>query len=73
MAKFKVKATSTIPEGSADWKVDIGEDPAEAMVYTNLAYALIAKAMAELGWAMSRHILGDDSELDAIKKRVGME
>jgi len=73
MAKFKVKASSTVPVGSADWKVDLGEDPVEAMAYTNLAYALIARCMAQLGWAMSQAILGNTAKLDELKKSVDMD
>ena len=66
MSVFKVTAKASLPVSSAQWKVDIGEDPKECLIYTNLAYDLIAIAMAKLGVAMSEHILGDDTKLNAI-------
>ena len=66
MSVFKVTAKSTLPIASAQWKVDIGDDPKESLIYTNLAYDLIAISMAKLGVAMSEHILGDDTKLNAI-------
>ena len=66
MSVFKVTAKASLPISSAQWKVDIGEDPKDALIYTNLAYDLIAIAMAKLGVAMSEHVLGDDTKLNAI-------
>ena len=66
MSVFKVTAKASLPVSSAQWKVDMGEDPRESLIYTNLAYDLIAIAMAKLGVAMSEHILGDDTKLNAI-------
>ena len=66
MAVFKVKATSTLPIASSSWKVDVTDDPKQALIYTNLAYDLIAIAMGKLGIAMSEHILGDDSKLNKL-------
>ena len=59
---FKVKATSTLPPARSVWEVDLGDDPKEVFLYTNLAYDLIAAAMSKLGIAMSEHILGDDAK-----------
>ena len=70
MAVFKVKATSSLPIASAVWKVDIGEDPKEALIYTNLAYDLIAVAMGKLGIAMSEHILGDDAKMNKLAEEA---
>ena len=70
MAEFKVKAKAALPISSAEWKVDIGEDPKDALIYTNLAYELIAVAMAKLGVAMSEHVLGDDTKMDALAKEA---
>jgi len=66
MAILKVKVSSTLPVGSATWKVDNGDDPRDNLIYTNLAYDLIAIALAKLGVAMSEHVLGDDTKLNAI-------
>ena len=63
---FKVKATSSLPPAKAVWQVELGDDPKEALIYTNLGYDLIALAMAKLGIAMSEHILGDDTKLNAL-------
>ena len=70
MAAFKVKASSSLPIASAVWKVDIGEDPKDALIYTNLAYDLIAVAMGKLGVAMSEHVLGDDKKMDALAEEA---
>ena len=63
---FKVKVSSTLPPAKAVWQVDLGDDPKDALIYTNLGYDLIALAMAKLGVAMSEHILGDDTKLNAL-------
>ena len=70
MAVFRVKAKANLPISSAEWEVDIGEDPKDALIYTNLAYDLIAYAMAELGIAMSEHILGNDTKLNNLAQRA---
>jgi hypothetical protein len=70
MAVFKVKANSTLPIASAAWKVDVTDDPRDALIYTNLAYDLIAIAMAKLGVAMSEHILGNDESLDKLSEET---
>lgn len=64
--KFRVKATATLPTSKSTWEVDLGEDPQQALIYTNLGYDLIAVAMAKLGVAMSEHILGDSTKLNAL-------
>jgi hypothetical protein len=64
--KFKVEVTSDMPPARAEWAVDLGDDPKEVLIYTNLGYDLIAVAMAKLGVAMSEHILGDDTKLNAL-------
>lgn len=64
-AKFQVEARSNLPEASASWQVDMGDDPAQSMLYTNLAYDLIAAAMAKLGVEMSKYVLdGDKGRLE---------
>jgi len=68
--KFKVKAAATMPISRAVWEVDVGDDPKDVLIYTNLGYDLIAYAMAELGVAMSEHILGNDAKLDALAAKV---
>jgi hypothetical protein len=70
MAVFKVKAKSNLPIASAEWKVDVTDDPKNALIYTNLAYDLIGIAMAKLGVAMSEHILGNDDKLDKLAEET---
>ena len=70
MAVFKVKASSTLPIASGVWKVDIGEDPKDALIYTNLGYDLIAIAMGKLGVAYSEYILGDDTKLNKLAEET---
>lgn len=62
MASFKVEASSTLPPASAEWKVDLGDDPKQVLTYTNLGYDLIAAAMAKLGVEFSKYITGESSE-----------
>ena len=68
--KFKVKASATMPVSKASWEVDVGDDPKDVLIYTNLGYDLIAYAMAELGVAMSEHILGKDDKLNKLAAKV---
>ena len=68
--KFKIKATATMPPSKCTWEVDNGDDPKDVLIYTNLAYDLIAYAMAELGVAMSEHVLGDDTKLNHLAAKV---
>ena len=56
--RFALTATSSLPPAEMTWKVDIGDDPQDALVYTNLAYDLIAASMAKLGVEFSKY-LGD--------------
>ena len=58
MSKFTVRAIANTPESSAEWSVDLGEDLKNSMIYTNLAYDLLAAAMAKLGVEMSKYVLG---------------
>ena len=60
--KVRVNVSSTLPPAKAEWEVDVGDDPKQAMVYTNLAYDLIAVAMGKLGVEMSKWILSGDAE-----------
>ena len=70
---FAVSATSSLPPASAEWKLDLGDDPESVMIYTNLAYDLIAAAMAKLGVEMSKYLLsGDRKALDAEMEAVQM-
>ena len=63
---FKVEATATFPPSSAEWKVDLGEDPELVMLYTNLGYDLIGAAMAKRGVEFSKYVLdGDRKALEA--------
>jgi len=62
MSYFRVEANSSMPPASAEWKVDLGEDPKQALIYTNLGYDLVAAAMAKLGVEFSKFIVGDSSE-----------
>ena len=68
--KFKVKASATMPVSKASWEVDVGDDPKDVLIYTNLAYDLVAYAMGRLGIAMSEHVLGDDTKLNALACEV---
>ena len=68
--KFKVKASATLPVSKASWEVDVGDDPKDVLIYTNLAYDLVAYAMGRLGVAMSEHVLGDDTKLNALACEV---
>jgi len=68
--KFKVKASATMPISKASWEVDVGDDPKDVLIYTNLAYDLVAYAMGRLGVAMSEHVLGDDTKLNALACEV---
>ena len=60
--KFTVEARSSLPPARAEWEVDLGDDPKQTMIYTNLGYDLIAAAMAKLGVEMSRFVLGEQDE-----------
>ena len=71
-AKFTVKAASTLPKGTASWKVDLGDDAKIAVVYTNLAYALLAASISKLGAAVSEHMLGNSDDLKALLEENGM-
>ena len=68
--KFKVKASATMPVSKASWEVDLGDDPKDVLIYTNLGYDLIAYAMGELGVAMSEHVLGKDEKLKKLAAKV---
>ena len=68
--KFKIKATATMPPSKCVWEVDNGDDPKDVLIYTNLGYDLIAYAMAELGVAMSEHLLGKDDKLNKLAAKV---
>ena len=69
-AIFKVKASSTVPVARASWQVEIPGDLKDQLIYTNLGYDLIAYAMAELGVAMSEHLLGKDDKLNKLAAKV---
>ena len=58
--QVKVNVKSSLPPASAEWSVDLGNDMEAAMIYTNLAYDLVAAAMAKLGVEMSKYILDGD-------------
>ena len=63
---FKLTAKSTMPPAKLQWNVALGNDPKDVLIYTNLAYDLCAIAMAKLGIAMSEHVLGDDTKMNAL-------
>ena len=71
MAVVKVSVNTTLPIAKAGWKVDVGEDPVLALKYSNLAYDLVAVAMAKLGVAMSQAVVGEGAELEKLYKDVG--
>ena len=70
-AEFAVKAFANFPTSSAEWKVELSHDPTEALIYTNLAYSLIGKAMSDLGVAFSEHILGNEEKMKALGESCG--
>jgi hypothetical protein len=57
---IKVSVQSSLPRADAEWNVDLGNDLEAALIYTNLAYDLVAAAMAKLGVEMSKYILDGD-------------
>ena len=69
-ATNRVRVNSTLPIASSEWETALGDDPALALKYTNLAFDLVGYAMAELGIAMSEAVLGDDSKMQAIESRL---
>jgi hypothetical protein len=74
MAVFRVKASSTLPPAKAVWEVDVGDDPKQVLIYTNLGYDLIAVAMGKLGVAYSEYMLnGDDKALKALADEYGSD
>ena len=56
----KVNVKSTLPPADAEWSIDLGSDLEAALIYTNLAFDLVAAAMAKLGVEMSKYILDGD-------------
>lgn len=56
--KCVVTVQTELPPASAEWKVDLGADPEQGLVYGNLAYDLVAAAIAKLGVEYSKYILG---------------
>lgn len=58
--KVKVVVQSSLPPASAEWEVDNGDDMEGALIYTNLAYDLIAAAMMKLGVEFSKYMLEQD-------------
>ena len=70
-AEFAVKAFATAPNSSAEWKVELTGDPAEDLLYINLAYDLIAVAMGKLGVAYSERLLGNNAKMAALGEECG--
>jgi hypothetical protein len=70
-AEFAVKAFATFPVSSSEWKVELSGDATQDLIYINLAYSLIGKAMSELGVAFSEHILGNDAKMKALGEACG--
>ena len=68
---FTVKASGTSPASSADWSVELTGDITQDLIYTNLAYALLGKAMAELGVAYSEQLLGNTTKMAALGEQCG--
>jgi hypothetical protein len=62
MGYFRVEANSSLPPASAEWKVDLGDDPKQSLLYANLGYDLVAAAMAKLGVEYSKFLVGDQTE-----------
>lgn len=62
MGYFRVEANSSTPPASAEWKVDLGDDQKQVLIYTNLGYDLVAAAIAKLGVEFSKYITGESSE-----------
>jgi hypothetical protein len=60
--KVIVNVESTMPLADATWRVDVTDDPKYALLYSNLAYDLVAAAMAKLGVEMSKLITGESTE-----------
>ena len=65
-AEFTVKAFATLPVSNMEWSVELGDDPANVLLYTNLAYDLIAVAMGKLGVAYSEHLLGNNAKMKVL-------
>jgi hypothetical protein len=57
---LKVAVTTQLPPADANWNVDLGDDPKNALIYGNLAYDLVAAAMARLGVEYSKFVLDGD-------------
>jgi bifunctional DNase/RNase len=60
--KLVVSVESELPPASAVWRVDLGDDIKYSAVYTNLAYDLVAAAMAKLGVEFNKLIIGEQSD-----------
>jgi hypothetical protein len=72
-SKFNVSALATSPDRTGDWSVDLSDlDIADQLIYTNLAFDLLAITMGKLGIAMSEHVLGNDSKLDALAEETAV-
>jgi hypothetical protein len=65
---FKIKGTSDFPDGEVRTKFDMGDDPLQAAVYANLAYDIVAVAIAKLGWEYFEWIAGKQTEEEMVKK-----
>jgi hypothetical protein len=68
--KVRVSINSDMPVADAGWTVDVTDDVKQSLIYSNLAYDLIAIAMGKLGVAMSEHILGDDTKINRLAEEA---
>jgi hypothetical protein len=66
---FKIKGSSDFPDAKVESKFDMGDDPINAAVYSNLAYDLVTVAIAKLGWEYTEWIAGNQ-EKDAFVKKI---
>jgi hypothetical protein len=57
-----VEVKTQLPAASAVWTVDIGDDPKQSLIYGNLAYDLVAAAMAKLGVEFSKYLVDEDGD-----------
>lgn len=67
VVKVSVKSTQPPQKCVYDVQLDqMGETPEQQLIFTNLAFDLIAVAMGKLGAAMSEAVLGNDTKLMAM-------
>ena len=60
--KCVVAVKTELPPADVQWTVDLGDDARNGLIYGNLAYDLVAAAVAKLGVEYTKFILGERTE-----------